>query len=291
MGYIIAHWCGRHALHRSFWINFAVLRAVIYAALAGLALIEFIPLAVFVALIGADIALFAWQAVGVVRSGEAHIAAYGSMAPVWGSYLAMVWALFFFAIQWLGLYQHTVFHPPEEPFTTKMERQHASTYELTLSDDGATLTLTGDVAPGSTKILRRLLTEKEEVRALILDSPGGNIYEARGIARLVLEHGLTTHIDGECSSACTVIFVSGKARTMGETAKLGFHQYRLDTSGYEHGAFIPGVNVAAEQERDRSYFERQAITPEFLKQIFQTPHSGIWYPERDELRAAGVLTE
>ena len=291
MGYITKHWRGGYVLRRSFWIDFVALRAVVYAVLTGLLLFEYVPLAVFITLISADIILFTWQAVGVIRSGEAHISSYGSLAPVWGSYAVIVWALFFFGIQWLGLFQHTIPKPPEELFTTKMDRLHASTYKLTLSDDGTRLTLRGDIDFGSTKIIGKLLDEKKTVKSLTLDSPGGNIYEARGIARLVQEHGLDTHIDGECSSACTVIFISGRKRTMAKNAKLGFHQYSLDTSDYAHGAFIPGLDIAAEQERDRSFFERQAIAQNFLDQIFQAPHDGIWYPGRDELLAAGVISQ
>lgn len=291
MGYIIAHWRGAQTLRWSFWINFAALRTLVYAALTGLLLLDYLPLPAFIALICADIALFAWQAVGVIRSGEGHITAYGSLAPVWGSYAVIVWALFFFGIQWLGLYQHTIPRPAEELFTTKMDRLHASTYKLSLSDDGTTLRLNGDIAPGSTRIIGKLLDEEKSVRSLLLESTGGNIYEARGIARLVITHGLDTHIDGECSSACTVIFISGRSRTMADTARLGFHQYRLDTSGYRQGVYMPSLDIGKEQERDRSFFERQAIAPDFLKKIFQSPHSEIWYPDRAELLAAGVITQ
>ncbi|MCG6856830.1 MAG: hypothetical protein LJE67_02045 [Salaquimonas sp.] len=291
MGYLMAHWRGTYSLSRSLWINFVALRIAVYFALAGLLVFEFIPLSAFVVLIATDIALFTWQVVGLIRSCEAHIAGHGSLAPVWGSYLVIVLTLFVFGTLWLGLFQHTIPRKVEEPFSTRMEREHASTYKLTLSDDKATLTLDGDVALGSTKAVRRLFSENPSIRSLVLNSTGGNIYEARGVARLVREHGLDTHIDGECSSACTIIFISGKTRTMAAAARLGFHQYRLDTTAYVHNTYIPNVDIAAEQERDRSFFERQAINQRFLDKIFKSPHSDIWFPARDELLAAGVITQ
>ena len=73
---------------------------------------------------------------------------------------------------------------------------------------------------------------------------------------------------------------------LGRGARLGFHQYRMDSTAY-----IPNVDIAEEQSRDRSFFERQAIDPEFLTRIFNSPHNAIWYPERSELEAAGVITK
>ena len=285
MGYLIAHWRGAFSLGRACWINFIAPRAVIYLALSALLLVEFIPLPAFLALLCADIAVLAWQVVGVIRAGEAHMIGSGAMAPVWGSYLLILWVLFACGAQWLGLYQRTIPKPHEEMFATKMERLHASTYDLLLSQDGTVLLLKGDIAPGATKVVRKLLDDKPSIALLVLDSTGGNIYEARGVARYVREHGLDTHIDGECSSACTIIFISGRNRTMAQEARLGFHQYRLNMT-----AVIPLVDVAEEQERDRALFERQAVSREFLDRIFLSPHNEIWYPGRDELLAAGVLT-
>ncbi|GKX32508.1 MAG: hypothetical protein MnENMB40S_01260 [Rhizobiaceae bacterium MnEN-MB40S] len=285
MGVFLSYWRGERALGPSFWLFFVAPCVIVYAALAGVMTLHHVPFVVFVCLLVASLLIFATLSIGVIRAGEAHVAARGSLAPVWGSYVAIIVVLFIFGAQWLGLYQRTIWKPEEELFTTKMDRLHASTYDLSLSDDGRVLTLDGDVALGSTKIIRTLLSENSSVKALALNSKGGNIYEARGIARLVSEGHLDTRIDGECSSACTIIFISGANRTMGADAKLGFHQYRLDST-----ANIPNVDIAEEQSRDRAFFENQAIDPEFLKRIFNSPHNAIWYPERSELETAGVIT-
>ncbi len=285
MGVFISFWRGERALGPSFWFFFVAPCIIVYAALAFTLTRDYVPLPVFVFLLGASLAIFAMLSIGVIRAGEAHVAARGSLSPVWGSYVAIIIVLFIFGTQWLGLYQRTIWKPEEELFTTKMDRLHASTYDLSLSEDGGVLTLDGTIALGSTKIIRNLLSESKNVKALALNSNGGNIYEARGIARLVFDGKLDTRIDGECSSACTIIFISGANRTMGRSARLGFHQYRLDSTAY-----IPNVDIAEEQSRDRSFFERQAIDPEFLKRIFNSPHDAIWYPERTELETAGVIT-
>ncbi|MCB1463714.1 MAG: hypothetical protein KDJ90_15110 [Nitratireductor sp.] len=284
MGFFASHWRGVYSLNRAFWVNFVALRVAVYFVLSALLGFDFIPFAAFLAVVCADAGLFAWQAVGLVRAGETHVAGHGSLVPVWGTYLAIVVTLFVFSPQWLGLYQRTILKPYEEPYADKMARLRAATYKLTLSSDDATLTLDGDIALGATGIIGRMLDEKGSVRSLTLNSSGGNIYEARGIARLVRTNGLDTRVEGECSSACTIIFISGRTRTMAETAKLGFHQYRLDTT-----ALIPNVEIAAEQARDRALFEGQAIDGAFLDRIFNSPSSEIWYPDREELRAAGVI--
>jgi len=286
MSYVRSHWRGRQSFAQAFWINFVVISLALYSLLAVLSLQNHIPFVLFLAAIVTGIAIFVWQTVGLIRSGEAHVAAHGSLTPVWGSYVAVLIVLFVFGTQWLGIYQRTIPHPVEELFTTRMDRLHASTYELRQSEDGTTLTLDGEIALGATRIIGQLLADKPAIHRLVLNSVGGNIYEARGVARLVVEHGLDTHIDGTCSSACTIVFVSGMRRTMAEDARLGFHQYRLDST-----AQIPNVDIDAEQQRDRSFFEMRHVSADFLEKMFDRPHSEIWYPDRQELVSAHIITE
>lgn len=65
--------------------------------------------------------------------------------------------------------------------------------------------------PGQTMILR--------------DMPGGTLRDAYLIASKVRELGLNTHVEGDCNSACTLIWQAGATRTMGQGARLGFHKW------------------------------------------------------------------
>lgn len=128
------------------------------------------------------------------------------------------------------------------------------------------------------------LSAHPTARRLILDSNGGRIPAARGLARLVHAHQLETHVDGVCASACTVVFIAGQKRTIGPDGKLGFHGYRLLST-------VETLNMADEQQRDIAEFTAQGVDPNFLQRALTTPHDTMWFPTRPELVAAGLLTD
>ncbi|MFX4229506.1 MAG: hypothetical protein ACFHHU_17040 [Porticoccaceae bacterium] len=39
------------------------------------------------------------------------------------------------------------------------------------------------------------------------------------------------------------------------------------------------------------FYREQGISEEFLRQVFLTPASGIWFPSEEELLSAGVVDE
>ena len=283
MSYLHAHWLGKQTLFRSFWINFVALRLAIWAFPLSLFVSAPIPVTLAGMLAVADFAVFMWQVVGLVRSAENHMLSRGGMAPTWGVYVAIAVVVFGIATQWLGLFQMTLARPESDLFSTRMDRLHASKYELSVSQDGSAMMLSGTVELGVTRALASLLDENAGIRRIELDSAGGNIYEARGLASLLLPLRLHTHVESECSSACTIIYMAGEERTLGEDAKLGFHAYRLDTD-----IDMPHIDVEAEQEKDRQYFIARELSEAFLARIFERDNSAIWFPKRSELEAAGI---
>ncbi|MBS8227840.1 hypothetical protein [Vannielia litorea] len=127
------------------------------------------------------------------------------------------------------------------------------------------------------------------VEVVELDSPGGNIYAARALVRLIEEAGLATHAERRCYSACTLVFAAGRLRTMGEEGALGFHRYFLGASA-NYGP-VRHVNAGEEEARDRAYFTRRGVAPAFLERAYETPPEALWHPTRAELEAAGLLTD
>lgn len=127
------------------------------------------------------------------------------------------------------------------------------------------------------------------VLAVELDSPGGNIFAARGLARLVAEAGLATHAEARCFSACTLVFAAGARRSIGQEGALGFHRYLLGQSS-SYGA-VRHVDPEAEEAKDRAFFAARGVDPAFIARAYAVPPEGLWHPGRAELRAAGLLTE
>lgn len=157
---------------------------------------------------------------------------------------------------------------------------------LTVSADGTQVTLAGDFGLGLTAKLKDLLAVHSGVAAIVLDSDGGNVFEGRGVAKLIAERGLDTIVHGRCLSACTTAFVAGRRRLLGPDGKLGFHQF-----GFADAHAFPAVDPTEEQEKDRAYFAGRGIDPEFLTKIFQAPQAGIWISDPAELLAASVVHE
>lgn len=287
--YITDHWQGRQGIGWSFWVNLVLLRAVILLGQEMLAPAKDADyashslLVLFLAFLVHG-PLFLWQVVGVLRAAEMHIRQHGAMATMWGSQLAVLLAFGFTAIYAFGAWQMTIPVPREESFLVRMDREHASKYSLTT--DSGTLAFTGTIELGITQALTKLLGATPGIKIVLLESDGGNIYEARGMAKLIRDNKLETRILDKCSSACTTVFIAGVKRSMKRGARLGFHQYRLD-AGYS----VPNVDSKREQDRDREWYKQQGVDAQFLSRIFASRTDDMWFPTALELTNANVVHE
>lgn len=143
--------------------------------------------------------------------------------------------------------------------------------------------LEGEIDFHSYNGLKNALAAFPDLDTLNLDSPGGRIPAARGLALVVAAAGLKTHVTGICASACTLVLVAGSKRSMDADAKIGFHGYRLLSN-------TPFLDVQKEQARDMDYFKRRGVSAEFLDHVFATPFEDMWLPTKAELLTSGVLT-
>ena len=148
--------------------------------------------------------------------------------------------------------------------------------------------LTGEIGNGASSRLATLLNNREStdspIRHLVLNSDGGNIFEARGIAKLVREHQLDTHVVADCLSACTLIFVSGNRRSASANARFGFHAYHLDAS-------YPDVwiNIQEQQAQDKELFLSRGVSSAFVEKINASDPSTLWTPTLTVLMEVGFL--
>jgi hypothetical protein len=284
MKYLRAHWLGEQPLLLSFWVNLVAVRALLWTLPLRVLAPDPLTVTAMITVIAADFALFVWQIVGVVRSAENRMLSRGGLAPTWGIFAALAVVVFAMTTQWLGLYQMTIEKPANELFAAKMDRLRESHYRLRVAQDGRSLSLEGTIELGMTKATAAILKREPRISRIELSSTGGNIFEARGMAALLLPLQLQTHVETECSSACTLVFMAGKQRTLGRNARLGFHAYRIDSY-----LVMPHIDVQAEQDRDRNYFFERRLTGSFLSRIYERDNADIWFPDRTELLAAGVI--
>lgn len=158
-------------------------------------------------------------------------------------------------------------------------------FELSVNAAGTELRFQGRVDFGLTAAMRDIMLQHPGIRRMTLDSHGGFIAEARGVVTVLSAHRIATHVEGHCASACALIFVGGIRRSMGSTARVGFHGYSVPMHN-SYGMIDP----QAEMLRDMAIYRAQAVAEPFIAILSSLPRVPMWYPEPAELRSAGVLT-
>lgn len=289
-GYLRGHWRGRQSLAWSFWVNLVLLRAAILMLdrftrppfLEDPAVVAAVTVA-FILIF--HVAVFAWQVVGVVRACDAYQSDAGAGAVVFITHIGVAGATAVTLTSAVGALLVLFQEPEGEPAYLAWERDRAARYDLAPdSDDPTLLRFTGALELGVTKKLAALLQGNPDIRGIVLDGPGGHVYEGRGMAKLIQRYGLDTFVFRQCSSACTTAFIAGETRVLGPQGRLGFHQHWMDADYPVHLA-----DEEAEMRKDLAFYEAQGITAAFRAQVFVTRHDGLWFPTIQEMLAAGVV--
>ena len=285
LSYLKQHWRGEISLARAFWVNLVVL----FVALGLLERFVFPPYieneiavttAVLIYIVVVKLFIYPWQVVGVLRVCDLRIQSNSGRSWATAAQIALVMSLAATLLATIGTYQSLSLFKQNLILAEIVAPEPL--YTLDLIEQGSLIHLRGPFEIGITNKVEELLARFPEVSGIILDSEGGQIYEGRGLARLITENRLDTFSLDNCLSSCTTAFVAGTTRSLGTRARLGFHQYKTYS-------VIPSINVENEQAKDKAIFARQGVSAAFIEKIFiQTPES-MWWPEIDELVDAGVV--
>lgn len=287
MNYVRKHWQGRHSFAKTVGLNVVLFNVTILLALnkfiaASRAHNYVPPTLIIILMLLICLVILLWQSVGAYRSASRSIARHGSSASYYcvfavmlGSSLFILGNLVTLSVGFIDYRQEAVdaYKPPKRNFT------------LTIADTGS-LIFSGDVDRGATDALRQHAKNLPKGAQLTLNSLGGLIVEARGMAKVVNEYGLHTHVVQRCYSACTLVFISGLERSLDVQGELGFHQYDVYSQ-----TPLPWIKPAQEQQKDLKLFRDKQIAEWFLTQAYNTPHESIWIPVRHELISAGVIRD
>lgn len=286
--YIRSHWRGDHSLTISFWVNLLAIRLLVFVCQQAL-----LPatggnysdkvVQVVILLVLAHGVLFIWQIVGVVRSADKWLSVRGSQATVWGVQLFIVVLFWLSASYALQGWQTTLSAGSGTELVKRLEGEHVSQYRLQLDPSGKQLNINGVIEHGITRRVTEFLQIPNSIDKIVLNSRGGNIHEARGLAKVFRDRKLATHVEVECASACTIAFIGGTTRTIGQSARLGFHQYRVDAA-----YAVPFADPGNEQRRDQSLFIDAGVSAVFVQTMFRQRASAMWWPTVDELLRGGV---
>ena len=234
--------------------------------------------ATFTSLVGALI-FYPWQIVGLWRSINRHIEETNKC--FWAN---MVRVLVVFSF--LGVIVNLTSYWPMYKGVYKMafEKDEYADYIVNLNDTGTLIHLKGGLGFGVSKEVEQLIEKHPYVGGIILDSPGGRLYEGRELSKIITINALDTYSLKGCYSACATAFISGNKRFLAKGANLAFHQYR---AALEFGALY--VDLSNEQNKDLDIYKRQGINSEFLDKIFQARNEDFWKPTTEVLMRNGVV--
>ena len=169
-----------------------------------------------------------------------------------------------------------------EHLNAVLGKQAGSQFTIRVSPDGKSLVIAGGMNDGAAAAMVTALDLAPSITTVTFDSTGGWIREGRLVGDVISRRKLATFVEGECSSACTLAFVSGGERTMGPRARLGFHQVRTVGSSDD------------ERSKDlvetRSLYQKAGLPKDFIDKVVSTPPGKLWCPTMSELRSANVIT-
>ena len=280
------HWKGEYSVMRSLVINTLIPDALMLAVqdrlgLSTLLSDQYVGKAALVLTTILWLVLIVWQFTGCFRSASSRVSYSGSALNLYVVFFALLITVIPVLGGILGLSDQ--FNRAQQDVVLSTEVT-AKPYTLTLQSNEV-LAFTGDISFGATKELVSVLAAHPEVKTVLLESDGGVIVEARGMANTILGKGLSTHVNADCFSACTLVYIGGRERSLGSEAKLGFHQYLVDTP-----YFYPWIDPANEHGKDQQRFASQNVNLTFVSKMYSRDHESLWIPSHAELALAGVTT-
>jgi len=288
MDYFRRHWRGEHPLAWSFWVSFVLVSAVTYAIQSLTPWLISEPQSLFYASLAEFLVfrllLYPWQAVGVLRACEKALQEYVPFYWVRSVQGIVLLGIIWVVVDGLGVIHVRNVAIDRADRLRSLEAAKIRLYSIFLHSSGSFFHLRGPLDNGITRDLEALLTQHADVKAIVLDSDGGSIYEGRGLARLIAERGLATYSLSGCSSACATAFIGGHRRWLAPQARLGFHQYELQARNV-----LPNVDSKTEFLKDFMKFEQSGIDTSKLRPALTTPSDQTWYPSHELLLDAGVI--
>lgn len=283
--WFVRHWHGGFSLGVAYWAIGSVF--VTAVALIVDALAQQLP-ALGVSLRGVAAAalattvfvhaLWIWAIVGIWRSASRHVERGGR--PGWAGAAKVMVVVGVLAV--LVKFVSATGPQLQELFLIATGRDPLGQVDVRVSANGEAVVIHGALREGTAAAAERAFEEAPSATMLVLNSPGGRLLEGERLSRYVRERRLDTYVEGMCASACTYVFLAGKERAATPNARIGFHQPSL-----------AGLDVAGQRQAVSRMAEvyRAARLPEpFIAKISATGPEDMWFPTRDELIAANVIT-
>ena len=273
--YLVDHWNGLHSIARVIWINLFAFSLIISVLLDLLPQdLNSVQTAFGVFVLNA---FLIWQLMGAFRT--LLLAVKNHTDIVLTISLAFAICIVLAMSVWRSV---EMINPPQ---AKKVTATASEIKLLEVSDDGHTIFINGDINyPLYTSFLATL-EENNQIKTVMLSSDGGIIFAARAMVIKITENGLNTKVKENCYSACTLIFMAGRNRELGDRGELGFHFYATKST-----LTASILDIDAQVEKDKDYLRTRGVSEGFINTAYSTPPDEIWVPNKDQLERSGILT-
>jgi hypothetical protein len=308
--YFIQHWRGEHSLVRSFWINSVAIN-IIFQLFAAFYLDKIITNVsynewyIFALLSILSLAVIIWQVVGLWRSANNHIRntqqkfgtviARGVMilgVVIWGFQLLKALPVYNEITRYISGYRDRVssITLPDNKKQVKIAQyisgDREQSFPITLLDNKKEVEIAGGIKLGLTEELRTITDKYPSITVVHLNSYGGRVEEARLLKEFIEQKGLITSTNRGCLSACTIAYMGGSSRLVYGEKKLGFHQYRPDTTEADFNK----QSIDASFREDMQFFRKKGASEEFINRVTDTSPPDLWFPENNILFSNNIIT-
>lgn len=273
----------------TFWVQGVLLRVIIGCCLFGLTYYQPLPMALLAAVLATDLCAFIWALIRFNAVASTHLTETGRFWPVTLGFGFFVLAAVAAMVSWWLLFVEA--NPPSivrnnDRDSLSRPASSGERFVAEISRDRTQIILKGVIANGLVLQLESQFADSNKINTIVLNSPGGNVYEARLLAEDIRRRGLDTHVSTECSASCLLAYMAGENRTLGIGAQLGFHRYGLDFV-----QVLPHVSPLREMRVDQQYYLQRGVPLDFLDRFFDLNRDAVWYPTRRELESAGITTQ
>ncbi len=269
----------------SYWVIGSLLTLLIVAAITVVAdsmngLRELGPKtsgAVILVFYGFIITLTSWQLVGIWRSADKHSQRGGKV--IWASLakvmvvLGLLRAVGDFSTQGIPLMSEGV--------KLFVGIDDTPPHAIRLLRDGTELELAGGMPFGTTDAIKQFLDAAPTIQVIHLNSQGGRMNEAYQLYKMIRERNLITYTSADCESACSLAFLAGRERYLGESGRLGFHS---TSTGELGGEVSKEIN-----DEVRLTLRNHGVPDSFIEKALSTSPNNMWYPSKDELLRANII--
>lgn len=283
--WLLAYWRGHFSLPFSYWVVGIGVSVMTYwfdgfieTKMEGANTRVELGTYIFL-LYGMLIPIVLWQGVGVYRSANRHPFRGGSQG--WANIAKAITILsalgFTFNLFSTGL------PALKEAVSLVTEERSYPPLTVRLLNHGNELELYGGIEVGNETLLKQTLEANPDITTIHLHSIGGRILGAVRLAELVQQYSLNTYVKESCASACTLVYLAGKQRFIGEDGQLAFHSASIGGSSTHDNHPLSGTL--------RQQYENANVPEWFLKKVFKTPNHELWIPTHQELIKAGIVDE